>query len=121
MNIEYRVMQVLRSVFHSALRNADALLRDVLQLVDTNGDGRIQFNEFRLFVERAEAELWQLFQRIDRDQNGQLDRSELREAFKGAGVTISNLKFEDFWTQIDTNNDGVISYDEWRYAGLFTS
>ncbi|MCJ1396133.1 hypothetical protein MMC18_009022 [Xylographa bjoerkii] len=108
----------LRQMDHP-LKNADALLQDVLKVVDTNGDGRIQYSEFRIFVEETEKELWKLFKSIDRDHNGQLDKDELQAAFWRAGLVVSKSKFEDFFSGIDTNHDGVISFDEWRNFLLF--
>ncbi len=103
----------LRKIDHP-LKNADDLLRDVLKAVDTSGDGNIQFNEFRVFVEHAERELWQLFESIDKDHNGALDKEELRLAFQRAGLTIPNSKLDQFFDEVDTNHDGEISFDEWR-------
>lgn len=103
----------LRTIDHP-LKNADALLTDVLKAVDTSGDGRIQFNEFRVFVEHAEKELWQLFESIDRDHSGALDKDELRAAFSRSGLTISNAKLDQFFDEVDTNHDGEISFEEWR-------
>ncbi len=73
------------------------------------------FSEFRVFVEHAERELWQLFESIDRDNNGELDKEELKAALARAGLTVSNSKLEQFFAEVDTNKDGVISFDEWRY------
>ena len=70
--------------------------------------------EFRVFVEHAERELWQLFESIDRDHNGELDKGELRAAFSRAGLAISNAKLDQFFDEVDVNHDGVISFDEWR-------
>ena len=70
--------------------------------------------EFRVFVEHAERELWQLFESIDRDHNGELDKEELRAAFSRAGLAISNAKLDQFFDEVDVNHDGVISFDEWR-------
>lgn len=70
--------------------------------------------EFRAFVEQTEKELWQLFKSIDRDQNGQLDKSELQAAFKKAHLVIPNAKLDEFFASVDTNHDGTISFDEWR-------
>ena len=103
----------LKKIDHP-LKNADNLLRDVLKAVDTSGDGQIQFNEFRVFVEHAERELWQLFESIDKDHSGALDKEELRLAFQRAGLTISNAKLDQFFDEVDTNHDGEISFDEWR-------
>lgn len=35
-------------------------------------------------------------------------------AFVGAGLVISNSKLDHFFSEVDTNHDGVISFDEWR-------
>ncbi len=71
--------------------------------------------EFRNFVEQTEKELWQLFKAIDRDHNGQLDKAELKLAFTRAGLSVPTAKLDQFFLEVDTNHDGVISFDEWRY------
>lgn len=101
------------------LKNADSLLHDVLKVVDTDGDGHIQYSEFRAFVEQTEKELWQLFKSIDRDQNGYLDKGELVAAVLRAGLVVPSAKLDQFFSEIDKNNDGVISFDEWRDFLLF--
>ncbi|KAL9641216.1 MAG: hypothetical protein Q9204_000204 [Flavoplaca sp. TL-2023a] len=101
------------------LKNADEMLQDVLAKVDTDGDGRIQYAEFRGFVRQTEKELLKLFQSIDRDHNGQLDKTELRSAFSRAGLAVPNSKLDRFFSEVDTNGDGVISFDEWRDFLLF--
>lgn len=70
--------------------------------------------EFRTFVDHTEHGLWELFQNIDRNNNGEIDKAELKTAFFKAGVTVSNAKLDDFFRDVDTNKDGVISYSEWR-------
>lgn len=70
--------------------------------------------EFRDFVSRADEALWELFKSIDRNNNGEIDRSELKEAFSSAGITVSSSMLDEFLAQMDRNNDGVISYNEWR-------
>jgi solute carrier family 25 phosphate transporter 23/24/25/41 len=84
-------------------------LQDILSCVD-----QLVATEFRVFVEHAERELWQLFESIDRDHNGSLDKDELRAAFSKAGLAISNAKLDSFFDEVDVNHDGVISFDEWR-------
>lgn len=56
-----------------------------------------------------------MFQTIDRDHNGEIDKMELRNAFSRSGVTVSSAKLDRFFAEVDKNNDGVISYTEWRY------
>ncbi|KAL6860968.1 mitochondrial carrier domain-containing protein [Trichoderma novae-zelandiae] len=101
------------------LKNADAMLKKIMTEVDTNGDGKIQYEEFRVFVQKAEGQLFDLFNSIDRDGNGKLDKAELRTAFKAAGLTVSNRRLHDFFSDMDQNNDGYVSFDEWRNFLLF--
>lgn len=105
----------LRKIDHP-LKNADDLLHNVLQAVDSSGDGQIQYNEFKVFVEHAERELFQLFDSIDRDHNGSLDKDELRTAFARSGIIVSNAKLDQFFDEMDTDHDGEISFEEWRYC-----
>ena len=73
-------------------------------------------SEFRDFVRQTEQELRILFDGIDRDHNGQLDKAELREAFARAGLVVSNAKLDQFFAEVDVDRNGVISFDEWRYV-----
>ncbi|KAL4923985.1 calcium-binding mitochondrial carrier protein [Aspergillus undulatus] len=110
----------LRKIDHP-LKNADTMLRDIFRSVDANGDGSIEYFEFRAFVDRAEHELWQLFKSIDHNHNGEIDKGELKAAFSKSGLTVSNAKIEEFFADVDTNKDGVITYPEWRDFLLFLS
>ncbi|PWY89025.1 mitochondrial carrier [Aspergillus heteromorphus CBS 117.55] len=108
----------LKKIDHP-LKNADDMMRDIIKVVDTNGDGYIDYPEFRAFVDHTEIGLWQLFESIDRNHNGEIDKTELKTAFSKSGVTVSNAKLEEFFAEVDSNKDGVISYAEWRDFLLF--
>ncbi|OCK82635.1 calcium dependent mitochondrial carrier protein-like protein [Lepidopterella palustris CBS 459.81] len=108
----------LRKLDHP-LKNADHLLTDVLKMVDTDGDGRIQYNEFRCFVKQTERELLALFRSIDHNQDGKLSKDELQAAFARAGLAVPSSKLDHFFTEVDSNHDGVISFEEWRDFLLF--
>ncbi|PMB72743.1 Truncated non-functional calcium-binding mitochondrial carrier SAL1-1 [Beauveria bassiana] len=115
------------------MKNADSMVKKILTEVDSNGDGKIQYqgnansalepgylgNEFKNFVKRADTELMSLFRAIDKDGNGKLDKAELKAAFKTAGLTVSNKKLDCFFNDMDVNHDGYITYEEWRYFMLF--
>ena len=40
-------------------------------------------------------------------------------AFKAAGIRLPEGKLDQFFSEVDTNHDGVITFDEWRYESLF--
>ncbi|KAB2574997.1 hypothetical protein BFW01_g12070 [Lasiodiplodia theobromae] len=108
----------LRKIDHP-LKNADHLLKDVLKSVDTDGDGEISYSEFHRFVRQTEHELWQLFQSIDRNSDGRLEKGELQTAFVRAGLRVPHSKLNQFFAEVDSNKDGVISFEEWRDFLLF--
>lgn len=116
-----------------ALKDADHLLDDVMKAVDQNGNGRIEYHgkqqtlhkylrtsadniaEFCAFIKDTEKQLWELFKSVDQEHTNGLSKQKLGNAFKRAGIHVSNVKLDRFFSQIDTNKDGVITFDEWRY------
>ncbi|KAI4867152.1 mitochondrial carrier [Hypoxylon rubiginosum] len=108
----------LRRIDHP-LKNADDMLKTIIKVVDTNGDGKIQYEEFRVFVEAAERQLYILFKSIDHDKNGKIDKEELHHAVQRAGLAVPMRRLDEFFENIDHNRDGFITYEEWRNFLLF--
>ncbi|KAH6656811.1 mitochondrial carrier domain-containing protein [Truncatella angustata] len=108
----------LKKIDHP-LKNADGMLQEIVKVVDSDGDGKIQYEEFKSFVRAAERQLYLLFKTIDHDKNGKLDKHELQTAFQRAGLAIPMRRLGSFFEDIDMNNDGYISFDEWRDFLLF--
>lgn len=69
-------------------------------------------------MKQTERELWRLFTSIDRNHDGRLDKGELQAAFLRAGLVVPNSKLNQFFAEVDSNRDGVISFDEWRYVRI---
>jgi len=72
--------------------------------------------EFRAFVQATEKELLVLFRAIDKNCDGRISRDELRAALRRAGLAVPNSSLSRFFDQVDTDNDGTISFEEWRYV-----
>jgi solute carrier family 25 (mitochondrial phosphate transporter), member 23/24/25/41 len=118
----------------TAMKNADDMVKKILNEVDTNHDGKIQYEgrlgrhshedhwahadglEFRAFVQHAEQQLSHLFSTIDKNGDGRLDMKELQTAFRSAGLTVSNARLAEFFHDMDQNNDGFVTFSEWRYV-----
>ncbi|KAK6084168.1 Calcium-binding mitochondrial carrier SAL1 [Seiridium cupressi] len=109
----------LKKIDHP-LKNADGMLQEIIKVVDTDGDGKIQYEEFRVFVEAAERQLFLLFKAIDHNNDGKLDKRELQAAFQRAGLAVPMRRLGTFFQDIDGNNDGYISFDEWRHRDRTT-
>ena len=117
---------------HKALAQADHLIHDIMAAVDTSKDGCIQYEEFKTFFASAECELWAIFKSVDLDNNGRIDKQELKAALLRAGIVVDPPeRLEEFFQSFDRNNDGGtvlrlerhavanrcvdISFEEWRY------
>lgn len=75
--------------------------------VDTSKDGVIQYDEFKVFFASAEHELWTIFQSVDVDQNGHIDKNELKAALARAGIVVDPpSRLEAFFNSIDRDKDG---------------
>eukprot|EP00887_Chlorella_sp_A99_P008156 scaffold12.g8156.t1 len=96
-------------------------LDDLLKRMDTDGSGTIDFQEFATVLanrheeEEAEGEIedmMNVFMSFDADGSGNLSRDELQRALKILGVQLSAEEVALLTTEIDQNNDGEVSYEE---------
>lgn len=71
------------------------------------------------FVERTEEHLWNLFQSVDKDHNGKLDKQDVAAALESSGLSVSASRLDQFFNSMDANNDNSISFNEWRDFLLF--
>ncbi|KAF3915253.1 Mitoferrin [Dactylellina cionopaga] len=96
------------------------MLQELMSICDTSGDGFIQFDEFVVFMEATEQHLRGLFNAIDRDKNGQLDRAELAHALESNGIKVEPAKLKAFFDRLDKNNDGQITFEEWSMKAVYS-
>ena len=94
----------------------------MVNAMDTDGDGKIDYTEFITAAYNRELLLSQqnlqiAFKMFDQDGNGQLSMDELKSVFASGSASG---KTEDVWQQIiasaDTNKDGEIDYSEFEAA-----
>lgn len=61
--------------------------KDLLKVCDANRDGRVDYQEFRRYMDDKELELYRIFQAIDVEHNGCILPEELWDALVKAGIT----------------------------------
>lgn len=88
--------------------------RDLLNVCDANKDGRVDYQEFRRYMDDKELELYKIFQAIDVEHNGSISPEELWDALVRAGIEIDDEELARFVERVDKDNNGVITFEEWR-------
>lgn len=61
-----------------------------------------------------EQDLESLFNEIDEDQSGFIDKFELKKLFNKLGINISDQELAGYFEQIDTDKSGLISLEEFK-------
>ncbi|KAH9651803.1 calcium-dependent protein kinase 9 [Citrus sinensis] len=109
---EFDVKQLMEAVKNSST------LEFILYTADMDGNGAIDYTEFtaatiqRQKLERSEY-LSKAFQYFDKDNSGYITLDELVTAFKENNMG-DDAKIKELLSDIDSNKDGMISYDEFR-------
>lgn len=90
--------------------------RDLLKVCDANRDGRVDYQEFRRYMDDKELELYRIFQAIDVEHNGCILPEELWDALIKAGKIG--------YTVISTASHiplSVIPWDNFRYIVMIST
>lgn len=88
--------------------------KDLLKVCDSNSDGRVDYQEFRRYMDDKELELYRIFQAIDVKHNGCILPEELWDALLKAGIEIDDEELARFVENVDKDNNGIITFEEWR-------
>ncbi|KAK2419243.1 hypothetical protein P8452_63268 [Trifolium repens] len=93
-------------------------LQIMMNDVDTNGNGTIEFGEFLDFMARkmketqVEKELKEAFWVFDKDKDGYISPNELRSVLRAIGEKVTEEELEQMIKMADLNGDGLIDYQE---------
>merc|ERR1719203_518380 len=100
------------------MQNVPADLKEVLQGVDADSNGSIEYKEFisagldkRLYLEQDVC--WAAFCLFDKDGNGKISKDEIAQVLASSDVqAVAHTDLSDIMRAVDTNGDGEIDFDE---------
>ena len=96
----------------------EAELQDMINEVDIDGNGNIDFKEFLGLMARkmrntdSEEELIEAFKVFDRDGNGLISSQELKHVMVSLGEKITDEEVDEMIKEADMDGDGFINYEE---------
>merc|ERR1712169_155031 len=109
----------LGTVMRSLGQNpTEAELQDMINEVDADGSGIIDFPEFLSLTARkmkdtdTEEELVEAFKVFDRDGNGLISAAELRHVMTNLGEKLTDEEVDEMIREADVDGDGQINYEE---------
>ncbi|KAG6750638.1 hypothetical protein POTOM_045146 [Populus tomentosa] len=106
---------VIKSLDHGATEEE---LRHMIKEADVDGNGTIEFGEFRNLMARkikendADDELKEAFKVFDKDQDGYISPNELRHAMISLGEQLTDKELELMIQVADLDGDGRVNYEE---------
>ena len=97
---------------------SEAELQDMINEVDIDGNGTIDFKEFLGLMARkmrdndSEEELIEAFKVFDRDGNGLISNVELQHVMTSLGENVTMDEVDEMIKEADLDGDGYIKYEE---------
>merc|ERR1712172_143466 len=96
----------------------DEELQEMIEEVDLNGNGTIEFSEFlskmagKMAYSPSEKEIYDAFRVFDKDGNGFISPAELRYVMTKMGQVITNEEVDQMIQEADLDGDGQVNYRE---------
>merc|ERR1712048_1467231 len=96
----------------------DAELQDMVNEVDSDGNGSIDFPEFLDMMSRkmkdadSEEQIKEAFRVFDADNNGFITAKELRIVMANLGEKLTNEEVEEMIKEADQDGDGRVNFEE---------
>ena len=90
----------------------------MINTVDADGSGTIDFPEFLKMManktkdENSEEEIREAFRVFDKDGNGVVTPSELRNVLHHIGEKLTDEEIDEMIEEADMDGDGTINYEE---------
>jgi solute carrier family 25 phosphate transporter 23/24/25/41 len=77
-------------------------------------ESNFDFRDFVDYVNQTDKKIDLIFKDLDRDQNGIIDKSEIKKGFENLGIILNEAQIDKLMNHLDKNNSLQIDWKEWR-------
>jgi len=111
------LLTVMRSLGQNP---TDAEVQDMINEVDADGSGAVEFPEFCVMMVKkmqesdTENEVQEAYRVFDKDRAGYITASELRMIFRALPERLSEAEIDEMLRAADTDGSGQFEYDEFK-------
>jgi len=99
---------------------SEADIKRIAQQIDSNGDNRVDFNEFLNILTKqmekriTDDDIEKAFKIFDQNNDGQISCSELKHVITTIGEVLTEAEVDEMFKEGDVDRNGFISMDEFR-------
>ncbi|KAK2162459.1 hypothetical protein LSH36_98g03026 [Paralvinella palmiformis] len=94
----------------------EAELQDMINEVDADGNGTIEFSEFLVMMTKKKqdvcGELREAFKVFDKNGDGNISSEELRQVMHNLGEHLTDEEISEMIREADKDGDGQVNYEE---------
>ena len=111
---------------YNKTNKTDEEILQMINVVDADGDGTIDFEEFielmeiRMNDSDEEQDIIEVFKVFDGDGNGYITAAELRHVMTNLEEELTEEEVDEMINEADIDGDGQISYNEFKKMMLAT-
>jgi Ca2+-binding EF-hand superfamily protein len=88
-----------------------------IKAFDKDRNSQIDYNEFSSMIRKY---FLNSFRQFDKDDDGEITPKELKEGFKELGMNLTAAELHKYMSEMDADDDGVITLDEYVEACFIT-
>ncbi|KAM9797326.1 mitochondrial adenyl nucleotide antiporter SLC25A24-like [Syngnathus typhle] len=103
------------------IRTRKGAAQKIISSGDQDQDEGLDFNEFSKYLKEHEKKLQLTFKSLDKNNDGQIDCMEIKQALADIGLDVGKDEAEKILKSIDVDGTMTVDWNEWRKHFLLTT